>query len=145
MVDTLHSLGMCVSYDRLLQFCLDVTNGMCQCFLIEDAVCSSKLQQNLFTTAAVDSIDHNPSSATVKDSLHGTGISLIKNPSHFYGGLDRGVAVLNQDRSSKAKAHLPSNYTSVLPVALNNVSVWQGPVRLTNFLATAAAEKEEEE
>ena len=28
-VDTLHSLRMCVSYDRLLQFCLDVTSGIC--------------------------------------------------------------------------------------------------------------------
>ena len=49
-------------------------------------------------------------------------------------------------RSSKATAHLPSTYPSVPPVALNNVSVVQGPVRLTNFLTTAAAaEKEEDE
>ena len=92
LVDTLPSLGMCVSYDRPLQFCLDVTNGMCQSFVIEDAVCPSKLQRNLFSTAAVDSIDHNPSSATAKYSLHGTSISLIQNTSHFHGGLNRGVA-----------------------------------------------------
>ena len=111
-------------------------------------MCPSKLRQNLFTTAAVDNIDHNSNSATVKVSFHGTGISLIQNPSHTHGGLDRGVAVLNQDRSSKSTAHLPSTNTSVPQVALrtNNFHVYvvQGPVRLTNFLATAAAEKEED-
>ena len=112
-------------------------------------MCPSKLPQNLFTTAAVDNIDHNPSSATAKVSFHGTGISLIQNPSHTHGGLDRGVAVLNRDRSSKSTAHLPSIYTSVPQVALRtknfNVYVVQGPVRLTNFLASdAAAEKEED-
>lgn len=72
MVDTLHRFGMCVSYDRLLQFSSDITNGICQHFQIEDVVCPSKLRQNLFTTAAVDNIDHNPSSATAKDSFHCT-------------------------------------------------------------------------
>ena len=123
LVDTLHSLGMCVSYDRLLHISL---NGICQRFLIlGDAVCPSKLPQNLFTTAAVDNIDHNPNSANAKDSFCGTGISLIQNLSHTRGGLDRGVAVLNQDRSSKSRAHLPSTYTSVPPVALrtNNFNV----------------------
>ena len=140
---------MCVSYDRLLQPSSDVRNGIYQRFLIEDAVYPSKLQQNLFTTEAVDNIDHNPSSATAIDSFHGTGISIIQNPSHTHGGLDHGVAVLNQDRFAKSAAHLPSTYTSVPPVALRtknfNVPVVQGPVRLKNFLATAAAEKEEDE
>ena len=150
MVDTLHSLGTCFSYDRLLQPSSDVRNGIYQSFLIEDAVYPSTLWQNLFTTAAVETIDHSPSSATAIDSFHGTGISVIQNPSHTHGGLDRGVAVLNQDRSSKSTAHLPPIYTSVPPVALRtknfnvHVPVVQGPVRLTNFLATAAAEKEED-
>ena len=115
LVDTLHSLRICVSYDRLLHIS---SNGICQRFLIEDNMCPSKLRQNLFTTSAVDNIDHNPSSANAKDSFRGTGISLIQNLSHTRGGLDRGVAVLNQDRSSKSRAHLPSTYTSVPPVAL---------------------------
>ena len=75
--------------------------------------------------------------------------SVIQNPTNTHCGLDRGVAVLNQDRSSKSTAHLPSTYTSAPPVALRtknfNVPVVQGPVRLMNFLATAAAEKEEDE
>ena len=147
-VDTLHSLGMCVSYDRLLRLSSDVTNEVYQRILIEDAVYPSKLRQNLFTTTAVNNIDHNPSSAMAKDSFHGTGISVIQNPTNTHGGLGGGVAVFDQDRSSKATAHLPSTYTSVPPVAPRtknfNLPLVQGPVRLTNFLATAAAEKEED-
>ena len=41
LVDTLHSFGLCVSYDRLLQLSSDISNGVCQRFLIEDAVCPS--------------------------------------------------------------------------------------------------------
>ena len=94
LVDTLHSLGMYVSYDRLLQLSSDVKNGICQRFLIEDAACPSKLRQNLLTTAAVDNIDHDQSYVTAKDSFYGTGISLIQHPSHTHGGLDHGVAEL---------------------------------------------------
>lgn len=147
LVDTLHSLGMCVSYDRLLQLTSDIADGVCQRFSIEDAVCPSKLRQGLFTTAAVDNIDHNPSSATAKDSFHGTGISLIQHPSHTHAGLDRGVPVLNQDRPSKSIAHLPSAYTSVPPAALKTKNFTapavHGPVKPTNFLAAAVATEEE--
>ena len=54
-----------------------------------------------------------------------------------------------ESRSSKPTTHLPSTYTSVPPVALRVksfvVPVLQGPIRLTNFLATAAAAAEKEE
>ena len=54
-----------------------------------------------------------------------------------------------ESRSSKSTAHLPSTYTSAPPVALRennfNVPVVQGPIRLTNFLATAAAAEKEED
>jgi len=41
LVDTLHSLGICVSYDRLLQLTSDIADGVCQCFTMIDAVCPS--------------------------------------------------------------------------------------------------------
>ena len=53
-----------------------------------------------------------------------------------------------ESRSSKPTTHLPSTYTSAPPVALRaknfNVPVVRGPIRLTNFLATAAAEKRDD-
>ena len=34
----------------------------------------------MFTTSAVDNIDHNPSSTTATGSFHGTGVSLFQHP-----------------------------------------------------------------
>ena len=47
---------------------------VCEQFTIDGIVCPPKLRSKLFTTAAVDNIDHNPSSATAKSSFQGTGI-----------------------------------------------------------------------
>ena len=101
LIDTLFNLGLCVSYDRLLQLTSDIANGAIQRFAVDDVVCHPKMRQGLFTTAAVDNIDYNTSSATAKDSFHGTGISLnMQHPSHQFAGLDRGVLVINQTTSS---------------------------------------------
>ncbi len=107
-----------------------------------------QLRQGLFTTGAVDNIDHNPSSATAKDSFHGTGISIMQHPSHTNGGLDRGVVVIGQDISSaKSVTPLPSVYTSVPPAAMKTKNFTapavQGPAKPPDFLAAEAAVREE--
>ena len=45
----------------------------------------------LFTTAAVDNIDHNPSFTTARDSFHGTRISLFQPIYTKHPGVDRGA------------------------------------------------------
>ncbi len=100
LVDTLFNLGLCVSYDRLLQLSADIANGVCQRFRMEGVVCPPKLRHGLLTTGIVDNIDHNPSSTTTKDSFHGTGVSLVQHPSHTDGGTDRGILVTSQSGSS---------------------------------------------
>jgi hypothetical protein len=47
---------------------------------VENVVYPNNLTINIFTTAAVDNIDHNPSSTTARGSFHGTGISLHQHP-----------------------------------------------------------------
>lgn len=75
LIDTMFNLGLCVSYNRLLELTTHIAN-----IYYEDIVCPSKLRHDLFTTAAVDIIDYNPSSTTAKESFHGTGISIIQHP-----------------------------------------------------------------
>ena len=58
----------------------------------------------------------DPSSATAKDSFHGTGVSLVQHPSHINGGTDRGVPIICQGGSSTKS--LPSAYTMVRPAAI---------------------------
>ena len=63
-----------------------------------EVVCPLILRKNLFTTAAVDNIDHNPSWATAHDAFHGRGIysrtPLIRPPSesHWCGRIRGMVA-----------------------------------------------------
>lgn len=82
--------------------------------------CPSKLREGLFTTAAVDNIDHNPSSISAHDSFHGTAISLVQHPTTEERGNDKDTDVFDPTKSSTSKkiAQLPSSYSGVPPVAL---------------------------
>ena len=117
----------------------DISSGVCEQFTIDGVACPPKLRCGLFTVAAVDNIDYNPSSATAKDSFHGTGISLIQHPSHESEGCDRGVLVINQTplSSSHSVAPLPSKYTIVPPASINSkeftVPIVDGSVRPTTL------------
>ena len=146
LIDTLFNLGMCVSYDRFLKLTSDISNGVCNQFTFDGVVCPLKLRSGLFTTAAVDNIDYNPSSATAKDSFHGTGISLIQHPSHEFEEGDCGVLVIDQTISSTSRsvAPLPSKYTSVPPASFKSKAFTapavDGPVKTTTLQAFKEAE-----
>ncbi len=71
----------------------------------------------MFTTAAVDNIDHNPSSTTPKESFHGTGISLFQHPTFEGEGVNRNItAGGSESTGSKSVDFLPHFYTDVPPV-----------------------------
>ena len=100
----------------------DISNGVCEQFKVDGVVCPPKLHSGLFTSAAVDNLDYNPTSTTAKESFYGTGISLFQHPSHESEGIDRGVVVIGQSTSSACRDHsvapLPSEYTDVPPASI---------------------------
>lgn len=119
LVDTLHNMGLCISYDRVLGISSDIANKVCAMYDKEEVVCPPKLAKNLFTVAAVDNIDHNPSSTTAKDSFHGTGISLMQHPSVENEGTARAIPVMDENSQKRKRIQaLPAAYTNVPPVAL---------------------------
>ena len=119
LIDKMAHLGMSISYDRVLRLSTQMGNKVCEQFHHEQVVCPPKLRANVFTTAAVDNIDHNPSSATAKESFHGTAISLFQHPSFAGEGLSQGTAIVggSGDTNSRTLNHLPHYYTEVPPVA----------------------------
>lgn len=117
LVDKLFSLGLSISYDRVLRLSAQMGNSVCQLYRIEQVVCPPTLRSNVFTTAAVDNIDHNPSATTAKNSFHGTGISLLQHPTCADEGVDRSIALTGRDTGSKTVEPLPEYYTDVRPVA----------------------------
>lgn len=117
LVEILHKLGISISYDRVLSISTDLGNEVCRRYWQEGAVCPSNLRLGLFTTAAVDNIDHNPSSTTSKDSFHGTGISLFQHPSTVTPGTEQApINIATNADSEKSIKELPASYTEVIPV-----------------------------
>ena len=120
LIDKLYDLGLCVSYDRILAISTAMGNSVSARFEDENVVCPPKLRFSLFTTAAVDNIDHNPSSTTAKGSLHGMEISLFQHPSENSTGEDRGVIILDETVETKKLTPLPGQYSDVPPSVLPN-------------------------
>lgn len=117
LVDKFYKLGLCISYDRLMQISADLGNKCCKLYEKEGVVCPPKLRKNIFTTGQVDNIDHNPSSRTAKNSFHGTAISLTQHPSLDSQGEEREqVPQDNTPTKSKVVNSLPEFYTTVTPV-----------------------------
>ena len=80
LVDKLLNLGISVSYDRVLSCLNDLASGVCDRFDLDAAVCPLNFRSGVFTTSAVDNLDHNPSSTSAHTSFHGTAISLHQHP-----------------------------------------------------------------
>ena len=73
LVDRINHLGISISYDSVLCLSAEIGNRVCKQFHREQVVCPPKLCGGVFTSAAVNNIDHNHSSTTSKESFHGTG------------------------------------------------------------------------
>ena len=58
----------------------DLGNSVITHYESVGSVCHPNLKLGVFTTSAVDNIDHNPSATSSKGSFHGTGISLFQHP-----------------------------------------------------------------
>ena len=146
LVDELYRLGLSVAYDRVLSISSALGDNICRYFQLEGAVCPPKLKGGLFTTGAVDNIDHNPSSTSAQDSFHGTGISLFQHPNSDVPGVQRIVDTDSIASTATTVVHLPESYTSVPPVILRKrdppVPKLAGPNRSESHLIPQAMETE---
>ena len=124
LVNRLHSLGLCISYDRLSTLSTYLGNSVLDQCDKDGLVCPSSLRRNLFTTQAVDNIDHNPSSRTAKDSWHGTAISTSQHLKDKDDGTIWQPLDLQKDKlQSKLLKQLPTEYTSISPYVLKNKNI----------------------
>ena len=76
LIDTLYNLGMCTSYDHLLNLTSDISNNLEQ-YRVDGITCPPKLRCGVHTSATVDNIHYNSTSSTAKDSFHGYHSSSI--------------------------------------------------------------------
>ena len=76
IVDRLCHLGLCISGDRSLDISASMGNRAIEQYKKDGVVCPLNLRLELFTTAAVDNIDVNPSSNQAMPSFPCTAASL---------------------------------------------------------------------
>jgi hypothetical protein len=146
LVDTLFHLGLSISYDRVMDISMDMANEAASQYENDGVVCPLILRDGLFTTAAVDNIDHNPSSNTARDSFHGTGISLFQNRKKETDGTKRERANLQPGTANKKIPQLPETYTILTPVAFKKkdpeIPETTGPLTCNTAPLEAALEDE---
>ena len=151
LVNVMHKLGLCISYDRVMDISTDLANSVTAQFEKEGVVCPPKLRKDAFTTAGIDNIDHNPSSITASDSFHGRAISLVQHPTATIKGTERGTNVIDGTvQEVKAISELPIAFCNVSPAVLrvNDPIVPEPPsgyIRLEHEMMTPVDVPEEEE
>ena len=117
LVDTLYRLGLSVSYDRVLGLSADLGNTAISHFETIGTVCPPKLNIGVFTTSAVDNIDHDPTATSAQGSFHGTGISLFQHPETENRCTEQ-RSINFTSRSGKKVTKLPESYTLVPAVTV---------------------------
>lgn len=114
MVDELNAMGFSISYSRVLDIERALAVKVCEKYVEDGCVCPPSLSEGVFTTAAIDNIDHNPTSSSANYSFHGTGISLIQHFNNQHNEDSKQATVLQKsDFSNKRKPSLPDDYYNI--------------------------------
>ena len=131
LITRLYQLGLSVSYDRILEIEDWLATSVSERFEEDSCICPPNLRKGLFSVAALDNIDHNPSSTTASSSFHGTSISIFQFPTQDSPGDCR--PPLTVPPTGNQKHHLPESYGNVPPVSLTATTV---SVPITNQLSS---------
>ena len=115
VVDILASKGLSINYERVLEIKRAISNQVCSKYQESGMVCPSQLKDNIFTTAAIDNLDHNLTSATSQGSFHGTTISIFQHPSDPLPNPLFLLETSNTKRSTRLS--LPESFTELRPTA----------------------------
>ena len=116
LVELLHGHGLSVSYDRVLEISAQLGDATVSRYQEEGVVCPPIRRKRLFTTAAMDNIDHNPTATTANTYFHGTSISLFQYPTS--DNKDEKLEPIQiRDHSVKTVPELPYSYTNIRPAA----------------------------
>ena len=86
----LYEHDLAISYDRVLEITAQLGEAAVSKYVEDGLVCPTFLRRWLFTAAAIDNIEHNPTETTAATSFHGTSISVFQHPTKDDKGEERG-------------------------------------------------------
>ena len=118
IIERLSSLGLSISYTQVLALSTVLGNDVLYQYEEHKVVCPPALRKNVFTAAAIDNVDHNPSSTSAECSFHGTGISLFQHITEEEPGVAQHKKSIQS--SSKKLSQLPSIYADITPISVYN-------------------------
>ena len=98
--------GLNISYKCIKSIQRCIKNQLCSKYLAKDILCPPKLQMRLFTSAAIDNIDHNESSIIATTSFHWTSITIFQHTDHPV----QNVPIQYDMNNSTTKTKLPSYF-----------------------------------
>ena len=113
LVARLSSHGVSISYERVREIRRSISNQVCMKYNSEGFGCPSELQYNLFTTSAIDNVDHNPTSSTAETSYHGTTISVFQHAD--VPAIPKTFSIEHFTSGRSARLKLPESYTEIKP------------------------------
>ena len=111
LVDRLAAEGVSISYDRVMNLRRSISNQVCIDYQANGLVCPVDLKNNVFTTAPIDTLDHNPNSALAESSFHGTTISVFQYADYQLSMHSFRVDANNSGRRKQGK--LPVSHTDI--------------------------------
>ena len=111
LVELLHDHGVSIPYDRVLEISAQLGDTAVNQYNAEGVVCPTILRKDIFTTAAMDNIDHNPTATSASTSFHGTSISIFQHPTSENKGQIRDKFSVNI--KAKKVPELPDSFTNI--------------------------------
>lgn len=79
LIDMLDQNGLSIPYHRVLEISAQLGEAVVAKYVEDGVVCPPILKKGLFTTSAIDNIDHNPTATTSSTSFHGTSVSVFQH------------------------------------------------------------------
>ena len=113
LITDLHEKGFSVSYDRVMDIRSSLAQKITLDYSSKGYVLPPQLQEDLFTSSAIDNFEYNLTSTTASTSIHWTGISIFQHPED---PVNRNPFRFESHCTTKENIHLPSTYTDVQPI-----------------------------
>ena len=114
LVEMLHEHGISISYDRMLEISAQLGDATVSKYVDDGEVCPPVLQKGLFTTSAMDNIDHNSTAMTATTFFHGTSVSVFQHLTKEDKGEERGQLKFREEKL-KTVPELRDSFTNVWP------------------------------
>ena len=135
LIDILFSLGICVSYSRVLEITKYIGMKAIHKYEKYDCYIPDNIKSGIFTVLAKDNIDLNARSTIIKSHFYGISMSILQFPSYSNPGQPQDYDFDGFDsisNKSKKIPSLPAEYKKVQELSSYNKTPLFSPVCTVN-------------